>query len=314
VKREVALAFLLLVVGFGSAFGRRQQAAESSTPVPAEVSKKLTSLLPEGREVGASLTEGPAFYGPGNLYEYIDGGAEAFVGYDFAALGHSVYQKGDAEVTVDVYDMRRPENAFGIYASERSPDYSFVPIGAEGYEGDLLINFVSDRYYVKLSAFSETQKGAALLEPFARKISTAIGAAPSLPKAVSLFPRTHLLPHTQSFVLRSPLGREFLSPAYTAKYSFGGDTETLVVLSFAQNPEAARGRVTQLCAEAEKVGRCAAVDEPRGGFRGSTRYEGKFLAFPRGNVAVIVLNPPGAETDLVAQLLRALDQQGTGEN
>ena len=309
-KRVVILSFLLLAIGVSTTFGDQQGPAGDSALVSTELRKTLESLLPQGRDVDARLTEGPAFYSPGNLYEYIDGGAEAFVGYDFVALTHAVYQKGDAEITVDVYDMRRPDNAYGIYASERSPDYSFISIGAEGYQGDLLINFCHDRYYVKLSAFSDTQKGAALLEPFARRISSAIRTAPSLPKPLSLFPAARLLPHTQTFVLRSPLGREFLSPAYTAKYSFAANTETVVVLSCADNAEAARRRVTQLCAEVQKTGQCTAIEDPKGGFQGSTRYEGRFLAFPRGNVAVIILNPPDTGAGLVARLLRALDQQG----
>ncbi len=309
-KRAVALRFLLLVIGVSTTFGGQQEPDRDSAPVSTELKKTLASLLPQDREVDARLTEGPAFYGPGNLYEYIDGGAEAFVGYDFVALAHAVYQKGDAEITVDVYDMRRPDNAYGIYSSERSPDYSFLSVGAEGYQGDLLINFCHDRYYVKLSAFSDTQKGAALLESFARKISSAIGTAPLLPKPLSLFPAAQLLPHTKTFVLRSPLGREFLSPAYTARYSFAANTETVVVLSFADDAEAARGRVTQLCTEVRKTGQCTAIEDPKGGFQGSTRYEGKFVAFPRGNVAVIILNPPEEGTGLVAQLLRALAQTG----
>ncbi len=306
--RTVILRFLLLVFGFNISFGGQQEPTGDSAPVSEQLRKTLASLLPQGSDVGARLTEGPAFYSPGNLYEYIDGGAEAFVGYDFVALAHAVYQRGDAEITVDVYDMGRPDNAFGIYSSERSPEYSFISIGAEGYQGDLLINFLHDRYYVKLSAFSDTQKGPGLLEPFARWISSAVGTAPSLPKPLSLFPAANLLPHTQTFVLRSPLGREFLSPAYTARYSLAANTETVVVLSFAENAEAARGRVTQLCAQVRKAGQCEAIEDPAGGFRGSTRYEGQFLAFPKGNVAVIILNPAETGANLVAQLLSALDR------
>lgn len=305
--RAIIVQFLLLVIGIGACLGARQDPVRDSAPVSEQIRKRLASLLPSGGEVDARLTEGPSFYSPASLYRYIDGGAEAFVGYDFVELAHAVYQQGDAEITADIYDMGRPDNAFGIYASERSPDYSFISIGAEGYQSDFLINFFHDRYYVKLSVFSDTQKAAALLQPFARRISSAIGTVPALPEPLSLFPAAHLLPHTRTFVLRSPLGREFLSPAYAAKYSFAADTETTVVLSLAEDAEAARGRVTRLCTQAQESGQCAAIDNPAGGFRGSTRYEGQFLTFPKGNVAVIILNPPQTEAGLVAQLIGALD-------
>ena len=214
--RIAIVRFLVLVYCVSAASGGGQEPTRVSALGSEQVRKALVSLLPAGDQLGARLTEGPVFYSPRNLYSYIDGGAEAFLGYDFIALVHGVYRRDDAEITVDIYDMGCLENAFGIYASERSPDYSFVRFGAEAYQGDLLINFLHDRYYVKLSGFSDTQKGASLLEPFARRISSAVGTVPSLPQLLSLFPAAHLLPHTHTFVLKSPLGREFLSPAWSA--------------------------------------------------------------------------------------------------
>jgi hypothetical protein len=305
--RTVIVSVVLMLIGVVTTLGGQEEPTGDSTPVSEDLRKRLTSLLPRADELGARLTEGPLFYSPGSLYEYINGGAEAFVQYDFLALAQAVYRKGDAEITVDVYDMGRSDNAFGIYASERSPDYSFISIGAEGYQSDNLIHFLHDRYYVKLSGFSDTQQIASLLEPFARWISSAVGTTPSLPKPLSLFPAAHQLPHTQTFVLKSPLGREFLSPAYIAKYSFAPGADTVVMLSFAENAEAARGHVTRFCADARRTGQCTATVEPAGGFRGETRYEGKFLAFPKGNVAVVIIDPPET-TEFVTHLLTALDQ------
>ncbi|MFB3902785.1 MAG: DUF6599 family protein [Acidobacteriota bacterium] len=302
------VARILMVVSFITSQTLGQEPSTDSAPVSGEARKALVNLLPKGDELGARLTEGPAFYGPASLYEYIDGAAEAFIGYDFVALAHAVYQKGDAEIIVDIYDMGRPDNAFGIYSAERSPDSSFIAVGAEGYQGDFLLNFLHDRYYVKLTAFSESQKGAALLDPFARRISAAVGTAPSLPRPLSLFPADHLLPHTQTFVLKSPLGREFLSPAYSARYRFAGNHEAVVLLSLAENPGAAQARVARLRDHLQKTGEYKPLQEPPGGFQGSTRYEGKLLAFPRGDVAVIILNPPDPATGLVTRLLSTLDQ------
>src|SRR4051794_27389697 len=65
----------------------------------------------------------PSLYKPDNLYEYIDGGADVYLLYDFQQLLHQELKDGGAELTADIYEMRTPEDAFGIYAAERSPSY-----------------------------------------------------------------------------------------------------------------------------------------------------------------------------------------------
>ena len=63
----------------------------------------------------------PAFYSPDSLYQQIDGGADIYLLYDFKSLLHQDFKSGAAELTVDIYEMGKTENAFGIYAAERSP-------------------------------------------------------------------------------------------------------------------------------------------------------------------------------------------------
>ena len=42
------------------------------------------------------------------------------------------------------------EDAFGMYAAERAPGYNFLDIGIEAYRNEGILNFLQDRYYVKL--------------------------------------------------------------------------------------------------------------------------------------------------------------------
>ena len=71
--------------------------------------------------------------------------------YDFQLLLHGEFKAVAADFTADVYDMGKPEDAFGVYSVERSPKYSYIPVGAEGYRSKGVLNFFQDRYYVKLS-------------------------------------------------------------------------------------------------------------------------------------------------------------------
>ena len=112
--------------------------------------RDLGLLLP--RIDGWKLTEDPQIYNPDTLFEYIDGAAEAYLGYDFQQLLVSNYDKEGTEssVTIEIYDMGSPLNAFGIFSSERYPEIPEVPFGLAGYlEGEVL-NFISGPYYIKL--------------------------------------------------------------------------------------------------------------------------------------------------------------------
>src|SRR5579864_8402812 len=122
--------------------------AQSSDISQKQIQTLLSAPLP-GKVVPE---EAPAFYKPDSLYQYIDGGADVYLLYDFRVLLHQNFKSGSAEVTADVYDMGRREDAYGIYAAERSPKYKFLAIGVEGYRSKGILNFVQDHYYVKLQA------------------------------------------------------------------------------------------------------------------------------------------------------------------
>jgi hypothetical protein len=70
------------------------------------------------------VVEGPVSYGPEGLYDYLDGGAERYLGLGFEKLVHVRYQLGEdplACVTLDLYEMGGTAGAFGIYRSVRRP-------------------------------------------------------------------------------------------------------------------------------------------------------------------------------------------------
>ena len=58
-------------------------------------------------------------YDADNLWEYINGAAELFVEYDVQTCRTADLSAGDLTVTVDLYDMGTPLNAFGIFVRER---------------------------------------------------------------------------------------------------------------------------------------------------------------------------------------------------
>jgi len=265
-------------------------AAALSAQPNAEKSK-LARLLPDPSTFSGKPA-GPAQFYLANLYEYIDGGAEAYHQYGLAGMVHLDFRASETDVTADIYDLGDPLRAFGIYAAERAPDYHFLDIGAEGYGSDQILNFLQENYYVKLSAFSGQGSAAALLESVARAVSARIGGGRSLPQAVAWFPARGLVARSQKYVVESPLGHDFLAPAATALYRFGAQETTLVV-SLASTPQDAAARVARLRAHFQSSGKVAPVAGlPMEAWRGTNSFEDDIIFFASGRYALLVSHPP----------------------
>ena len=290
--RTVAL-FLLLIPALPGVLLGQEQGGQNSAPavIPAEAKEKLARLLPEPSEVGAAPTGEQKFFGS-NLYQYTDGAADVYLDYGLVAMVHQEYKTSSTDLTLDIYNLGAPPNAFGIYAAESSPDYHFLPIGAEGYGTNEILNFFQDEFYVKLSAFSDKEKTGPVLERFAQVVSRRIGPSRAMPELLSLFPAEHLVSHSCKFVKKSPLGHDFLAPAITASYAFG-EKQTALVISKAPDARGAEQRVGKLRDYFGRSGKVVPQPGPLpGAFLGSNQVEGEAVFFASGSYAVLCLNPP----------------------
>jgi hypothetical protein len=285
--QSIMIALTLALV---PCFLSAQEGATDAPPVPESQRVALTKLLPEPGPLQAAPQGEPQFYG-GNLWEYIDGGADAFHQYDFVALINQSYKAGGADVTVDIYDMGAPANAYGIYSSERSADATFLPFGAEGYLSEYSLNFTQAGYYVKLQAFAKDGKVDEALKAFAGAVSARMGGARSTLAAFALFPAQDRIPRSERFILKTPLGHEYLGPAYLVRYARGGKEGTLY-LSEAADVDAAKRRADHLAEHFTKSGTLTARDTVAAGARlGVNSYEDPLLFAASGRFVVLLAKP-----------------------
>lgn len=286
---------LLLLLTFAAPAFLISQEEGGGTPtivvIPRTVKDELRRLLPDSTVVSAAPSAETKFYSS-DLFEYIDGGADAYLDYGLVAMVDEQYKSASAEITLDIYNLGSPENAFGIYAAERSPDYHFLPIGTEGYGSDEILNFLQGKFYVKLSAFSDKEKAGPILERLARAVSQRIGPVAPMPDFVSLFPPSNLLPHTIKYVKKAPLGHEFLQPAVMASYANGAKPSSLIISSNA-GPDAALKRVETIKAYFATSGKVApATDILPGAFTASNQFDGNVIFFAANSDVVVCINPP----------------------
>jgi len=185
-----------------------------------ETTPALESLLPQLK--GWAVKGEVLKFSPENLFEYINGAAEAYLSYDFQALIAAEYEKAGSPqtVSVEIYDMGSLKNAFGIYSAERYPDSNFISVGLQGYEEEGVLNFFMSHYYIKLLAFDSDQPSPETLRLFAAEIARRIGEKGDWPTPLKIFPAEGRVANSEKFILKNFLGYDFLHNGYMASYRF----------------------------------------------------------------------------------------------
>jgi hypothetical protein len=93
-----------------------------------------------------------ARYDRNTLFDYIDGGAERYLGRGFRALAAARYGNaaGD-EVTVDIYDMGAPANAAAVMDDTRVPHPRRLTLGDAAVAHDYGVHCRRGPRYVEVS-------------------------------------------------------------------------------------------------------------------------------------------------------------------
>ena len=225
-------------------------------PAAAAAQAQVAGLLSEVD--GWESAEPPQKYLPETLFEYINGAAENYLSYDFVELALGQYRgAGGAEMTVEIYDMGAPGNAFGIYGSERYPDSRFLRVGVQGYIEDGVLNFFAGRFYVKLLAYPVGPETEAALKSFADDILEGIPEPGDFPLPVQAFPKDGLVENSEKFILRDFLGLSFLSRGYIASYRSAEEADFEAFIIEAEGETGARRMLEALVSRFSAAGQTA---------------------------------------------------------
>jgi hypothetical protein len=160
-------------------------AGAAAPAAPPETSPGDAGLLPESGAVGNWTRAGAprVFAGP-ELYELIDGGAEIVYEYGFARATVQRYRSGEDELGVELFLMRDPAAALGLYLARCGPPPTAVELAASLPPAGLVDRYtagrhqlllVRNRYFLVVDNLSGKAERASALLDFARAI------APRLP-------------------------------------------------------------------------------------------------------------------------------------
>ncbi|MEJ2050520.1 MAG: hypothetical protein P8Y60_11915 [Calditrichota bacterium] len=152
---------------------------------------EFVEFIPESLG-GWSKTEADQFYNRGNLYDYIDGGAELYLSYGFQSLVNRTYiQPGQPDIILDIFDMGSSRNAFGVFSHSREKVEKEFGQGSQYTAGSLL--FWKDRYFISILASPETPESSQAIKKLSGIIESHIEKEGSLPALIDLLPRDSLI-------------------------------------------------------------------------------------------------------------------------
>lgn len=179
-------------------------------------------------------------YHSDNLWDYIDGAADNYLSYHFQELHIAEYVKGrKIFFKVEIYHHESPLYAFGIYSSERSPVYQFIPLGVQGFREESLINFLKGSYYVKILTQQKGKRVENDLKELAGKVEAILPGAATFPAELRLFPEEGKVRNAERFTAENFLGHEFFDSVFTAEYKTN-DVSFTIFLTRRANVENAR--------------------------------------------------------------------------
>ncbi len=227
-----------------------------------------------------SVTDYPV-YTPDDLWNYINGAADAYLALGFIDLNITEYTKGRNTIKAEIYRFGEDARAFGMYSMERSPGYNFIQAGVQGYNEEGAVHFYKDRYYVKVMTNSGSGKVNEKMKELAGMIAGRIEGKNEFPSLLKLFPAEGLLKNQETYLLESVLGHEYLRGAFRASYELAGDRFDIYLFDCADSDKAssmASGLAGDAYAPGEEVFKYAFEDG----------YNGVLHIAQHGNRLVVV--------------------------
>ena len=163
-------------------------------------------LFPELR--GYKISDDYPVYTPDDLWNYINGAADAYLQLGFIDLNIREYVKGKNIIKAEIY-------RFGDDAglSECTPwsarRYKFINTGVQGYNEEGVVHFYKDCFYVKIMSHSLSAKVNSSMLDLATLISSRMGGSGEFPALLRLFPSEGLLENQETYLLEVFWGTSF---------------------------------------------------------------------------------------------------------
>ncbi len=152
----------------------------------------LTKLLPGAGDLQGWTPRGkPQVFKGEDLFLYIDGGAEIVHEYGFRQVCTQDYANAAGKsVTLDIYEMATPEDAFGMYSFKTGAGGKAVAIGQDGRLEDYYLNFWKGRDLVTVVGPDASADSLDGIERVGRAAEAKIGPDGERPSFLAVLPKS----------------------------------------------------------------------------------------------------------------------------
>ena len=251
----------------------------------AQTPDELLSWLPEVNEW--EKPESKEVFNPENLFDRINGAAPLFIENEFKEMTACVYTKGDDYITIQIYRHATPEDAFGMYSSERATDFPFYKIGGEAHGDNSSLYFFAGSIYVKISNSAENDGTGEAMRKIAEALATKADPEAAYPEIIKSFPEENKIPYTEAYITANYIGHEFLNKAFICQYLKDGLNYQLFVID-AKTSDAAKEILTKYLTFTKQP-----LDFNEGELLIKDRYNGDIPILWKGKYLIGIFNDKG---------------------
>jgi len=139
-----------------------------------------------------------AAYDRKTLYDYMDGGAEVYLAFDFRSAFVRKYRNPSGEeIALDIYDMGSPEEAFGVFSCDREDPEA--GIGQKSEYGFGLLRFWQNRFFVSITAAGDDKRAEKAILELGKTVAPLLGPAGPLPGLLRCLPESGLKENRTSY-------------------------------------------------------------------------------------------------------------------
>ena len=215
-------------------------------------SASLVDVFPDA-DTARNWTPGDVeIFDPENIYDLVNGQAEAFFVYGFEQVAVRNYENAEGAVLgVEVWQLATPADAYGLFTASISGEP--VAIGNEGdADPGRRLAFWQDRYYVHVRARQELDDAA--LRGFAKVISMALPIGGERPALIAQLPPDGLVERSAIFFHEeisiqnelwlggeNLLGLSAETDCVLAQYDVGGAVARLLLIQYPDAEDATAG-------------------------------------------------------------------------
>ncbi len=144
----------------------------------------ISALVPGDSVVAGWTRDGASqnFEG-GDLYIYIDGGAEIYLEYGFGRVVVQDFKRSDGKsLSLEIFEMSGPESAYGMYSFKTSGTGRALEIGDGAELESYYLNFWKGPYVVTVTGFDEDERTLEGLVALAKSVEAEIPTSSEKPR------------------------------------------------------------------------------------------------------------------------------------